>query len=149
MGANQGSGKSSNSWSFNFRFIYKHARLAAFALMAAILLSPGQSKATGPEWVPCLAGKCVVCPATCLSAGASCASIAYFYSSPYGFLTPHTPNTLLCYSNYLHSQYSYLVNPLCPPGLVPDINTSIGCSPANGVMPNKNIGGGQLHLRRS
>jgi len=45
MGANQGSRNSPNSWSFNFRFIPKHPRLAAFALMAAVLLSPGKSEA--------------------------------------------------------------------------------------------------------
>ena len=80
MGSNQGSRNSPNSGSFNFRFIHKHARLAAFALMAAILFSPGQSQA---YWRTCFPN-----PANCStsSAQASCQSYAWFYSSPYYFL---------------------------------------------------------------
>jgi hypothetical protein len=105
--------------------------------MAAILLSPGQSQA---YWVPCFP-HLATCEAP--SAEAACQSIAGFYNSPYYFLTPYIPpNNLYCNIEYLHTQYSKLVQALCPPGFVSDANTPGGCSPVNGAMPNKLAGCG-------
>jgi YD repeat-containing protein len=138
MGSNQGSRNSPNSGSFNFRFIHKHARLAAFALMAAILFSPGQSQA---YWRTCFPN-----PANCStsSAQASCQSYAWFYSSPYYFLTPNRPpDNLYCAVLWFNNQYLHPVWAVCPTGLVPDVNTPSGCAPV--AMPGKLIGGGSCN----
>jgi hypothetical protein len=56
-----------------------------------------------------------------------------------------TPNNLYCNIEYFHTQYSKLVQASCPSGFVLDINTSGGCSPVNGAMPGKLIGGGSCN----
>ena len=110
MAANQGSRNSSNSWSCNFRFIHMYTRLAAFALMAAILLAPGQSRAQTQtyNWSTGyinVGADCIIPNSGgtwCSSAEASCQSYAAAAGfSPDYFLTPTDSNRMTCWYTFL------------------------------------------------